>query len=296
MKRSTSLVVVLFAMLIGACTAGPSASPSSAPSSAPSPSAAPTPTPSPSASPTADAAVAVIRIEQTGGMLAPWEVMRWYPTVTLYADGRLIMQGPQIELYPGPALPNLQVTHLTQHGIDQLLAWAAEAGLEGEDRFLGQPMLDTGVTMFTIVSPAGTHVTSVSDMSGDDPQIAAVRRFRDIMISASAWVANDVLGADEPYVFDRLRLIAFPADPQNNPDPQLSAELDWPLDKSLATIGKSWGEPASYRCAQIDGADLAQMLPLFAQANELTLWRSGDELYQLYLHPLLPDDEACPGL
>lgn len=229
-------------------------------------------------------------------MLAPWETLRWYPTVALYADGRLIMQGPQIEMYPGPALPNLQVTHLSQHGIDQLLAWAAEAGLEGEDRFLGRPMMDAGVTMFTIVRADGTHVTSVSDMSGSDPETAAVRRFQDIMTSAAAWVPDDVVGADEPYAFDRLRLIAFPADPLNNPDPGLTSELDWPLGESLATIGTSWGEPASYRCAELSGEDIAQMLPLFAHANELTLWRSGDELYQLYLHPLLPDDEACPGL
>ena len=40
---------------------------------------------------------------------------------------------------------------------------------------------------------------------------------------------------------------------------------------------------------------LAAALPLFQTANELTLYESADVTYQLYLHPLLPDDEACPG-
>jgi hypothetical protein len=35
------------------------------------------------------------------------------------------------------------------------------------------------------------------------------------------------------------------------------------------------------------------MLPLFERSNDLTLWRSGDELYSLRLHPMLPDDEGC---
>jgi len=34
---------------------------------------------------------------------------------------------------------------------------------------------------------------------------------------------------------------------------------------------------------------------MLERANQLTLWRSDEVLYQLYLHPLLPDDEACPG-
>ena len=59
--------------------------------------------------------MAIVRIEQQGGMLPQWETLRWYPsTVVLYDDGRLIIQGPQIEIYPGPALPNLQVTHFTR--------------------------------------------------------------------------------------------------------------------------------------------------------------------------------------
>jgi hypothetical protein len=239
----------------------------------------------------------VIRIEQTGGMIAPWETLRWYPTVALYADGRLITQGPQIEIYPGPALPNLQVTHLTQHGIDQLLAWAVEAGLQGEDRFLGRPMMDAGVTMITVVSVAGTHVTSVSDLTADDPEIGAVRQFQDIVASARSWVPDDVVGDDQPYAFDRLRMVSFPGDPQNMPDPQLTSELDWPLAGPLSTIGDPVSDPETgYRCTELTGDDLTQMLPLFGQSNELTLWRSDDELYQLYLHPLLPDDEACPGV
>ena len=31
-------------------------------------------------------------------------------------------------------------------------------------------------------------------------------------------------------------------------------------------------------------------------ANQLTLWRSAERTFSLVLHPLLPDEEACPGI
>jgi hypothetical protein len=292
MQRPQPLAVLaLFALVAVGCTApsGPSASPG-APAT---PGATATPAPSPS--PVGNADVAVIRIEQTPGMLPPWESMRWYPYVALYGDGRLIMQGPQVDMYPGPALPNLQVTHFSQHAVEQALVWAAEAGLRGEDRQLGPMILDAGELLFSVTTPAGTHRTSVTDISVDDPAINALREFQDVMTSLATWLPEDVASESAPFQFDRLRVISFPADPQSLPDPAFATTVDWPLDSDLATLGVSWSEPAQYRCFELAGDDLATALPVFAAANELTLYESADVTYQLYLHPLLPDDEACPG-
>ena len=125
-------LLAVVSLLAVACTGA--TGPSSTPGVTPTPGASATP--APSATPLGNADVAVIRIEQTPGMLPPWESMRWYPTVALYGDGRLITQGPVMDIYPGPALPNLQVTHFSQAAVEQALAWAAEAGLHGEDRQL----------------------------------------------------------------------------------------------------------------------------------------------------------------
>jgi hypothetical protein len=292
MQRPQPLVLVaLLALLATACTGagGPTATPAASSSPAATATAAPSP------SPVGDADVAVIRIEQTPGMLPPWESMRWYPYVALYGDGRLIVQGPQMDIYPGPALPNLQVTHFSQHAVEQALAWAAEAGLSGEDRQLGPMILDAGALLFTVTTPAGTHRTSVTDMSFDDPAIHALQKFQDVMTSLATWLPDDVASDAAPYQFDRMRVISFPADPNTLPDPAFATTVAWPLDSDLATLGVSWSEPAQYRCFELSGDDLATALPIFATANELTLYESGGATYQLYLHPLLPDDEACPG-
>ncbi len=282
--------LVLLALLLIACGAGTGSSPTPGASATAGPTGAPSPTPTS----VPNANVAVVRIEQTGGMLPPWETMRWYPSVVLYGDGRLILQGPQIEIYPGPALPNLQVTHVSQRGVEQVLQWAAEAGLQGEDRQLGDPILDSGVTLFTVVSATGTHHTSVTTMASARPEIGALVAFQTLMLDLRSWLPNDIAGAETPYAWDRLRIISFPGDPNNQPDPNLVSIVDWPLG-GISTIGKSFGEPVTYRCGLIEGDDLATLRPLLEQANELTLWRSDDVTYQLYLHPLLPDDEACPG-
>lgn len=227
--------------------------------------------------------------------MPPWETLRWYPTVAFYGDGRLITQGPQVELYPGPALPSLSVTHFSQDAIDPVLQWAAEAGLQGPDRQIGPQILDAGSTVFTVNSAAGTHHTSVTDLSANDPEIGALREFMDVMGNLRQWLAEDVASDETPYPFDRMRVISSPADLANLPDPNFATTVEWPLS-SPATRGQSWGEPADYRCWELSGDELETVRSLFEQANELTLYRADDDVaYQFYVHPLLPDDEACPG-
>ena len=86
-----------------------------------------------------------------------------------------------------------------------MLAWAEEAGLHGPDRQLGEIGFDSGSTVFTVVSPQGTHHTSVADMSASDAEVGAVRQFQDIMLDLRTWLADDIVGDDAPYAFDRLR-------------------------------------------------------------------------------------------
>ncbi|HYI22018.1 MAG TPA: hypothetical protein VEX62_05200 [Candidatus Limnocylindrales bacterium] len=303
MKKSlVRLNLVVLGLLLVACSGAPVASPTNQPTLAPTPgpttgpTTAPTSSPSPSASAGAslDADLAVVKVEQTGGMLPPWETARWYPTAALYGDGRLIVQGPQIEIYPGPALPNLVVTHLSQAGVEQVLEWAAEAGLQGEDRQLGEAGFDSGVTVFTVETADGTHTTNVADMAAGDADVGALNQFVAVMTELPNYLPNEIASDPTPYIYDRLRVISFPVEAVDLPDPALATEVDWPLEP-LAELGTSFGEPDEYRCALIEGEDLETLRPMLEQANELTLWRSDDVTYQIYAHPLLPDDEPCPG-
>jgi hypothetical protein len=237
---------------------------------------------------------AVVRIEQTGGMMPPWITVNAYPSVVIYEDGRLIRSGPVDAMYPGPALPNLLLTQLTPAGMEQVMEWASEVGLDGPDAQVGQPFPDGGVVVFTIVRPTGTHVTTLAQGTEDDARTSALLQFQGVLLDIRAWLEPDqVSGDDQPYEWDRLQLLASPFDVANAADPQLVTLRDWPLD-DLSLIGRPLGD-AMYRCFVLRGSDLDGMRPEFQTATQLTYWRSADATYQLDLRPLLPDEEGCPG-
>jgi hypothetical protein len=50
----------------------------------------------------------VLRAEYTGGFISPSVLVGRLPIVSVYADGRVITEGPVEAIFPGPALPNVQ--------------------------------------------------------------------------------------------------------------------------------------------------------------------------------------------
>jgi hypothetical protein len=119
------------ALLLAACNSGGTVPPTATPPGA-------TSSPGSSAGPGAIAHPTgaddlVLRMEIGGGLVAPGWILSQLPLVSVYGDGRVITQGPQIEIYPGPALPNLLVSRVSEDGLQQILAAARDAGLVGPD-------------------------------------------------------------------------------------------------------------------------------------------------------------------
>lgn len=247
--------------------------------------------PAASPSPSPDSDLAVVRIETTGGMLPTWETINWYPTAVLYADGRLITHGPTLGIWPGPAVPNLQVTQLTPQGVAQVLQAALDSGFQGPERDIGEQMLDSGATVFTITTAEGTHVTRLHGDNGA-PAVVAAQRFAEALTSARAWFDGAVAGDERPYDWDRLQVVSAPMSPEESPDPALAAIVDWPL-ASLATLGVPVEPGQPYRCSVVEGVDLETLRPVIQAADQLTLFRSEGETYGVRLRPLLPDEPGC---
>jgi hypothetical protein len=252
-----------------------------------------TPAPSPTASPPGPAPSAVARIERFGGMPPPEEQFLRYPTVVLYDDGRLISQGPVDAIFPGSALPNLVVTHVSKEGIGQLLAWAADAGLVGANRELGQPIPDDDALRLVLVRPSGTHVTTIFRGGGDDAAIGAALQFQDVLLNVGEWLDPSLVSPTARYEWSHLRIISQaegPMEPGAGDGPDVR---DWPL-APLAGLGQPIFPGAPMRCAVIEGPDLEALQPGLETATDLTRWASDGQLYLLALHPLLPDEAGCP--
>lgn len=297
-RRAATLVAGgLLAGLIAACSAAASPTP---------PSALPSPAPSTIAHPTG-AGDLVLRYEETGGFAGPERFPGQYPAVSVFGDGSVITVGPIPAIYPGPALPNLIVTKLTEAGLQRLLAAAATAGLLGPDaQYDATGIADATTAEFTVVAGGSRHhVTAYAlgfsspEQEGGAANVAArtrLRAFAQVLGDLRRTFADDIVGEDNPYAYGSIRIQAAPGAPKPG-DPTVTRQpLDWPLSTPLATFGKpgtGGGVMESFRCGVVTGADLDTLRPLLAQATQITGWKSAGTIYTLLLEPMLPDEPGC---
>lgn len=245
----------------------------------------------------------VVRVHQEGGFVPIDYTIAAVPGFSLFGDGTAITSGPQIEIYPGPALPNLIATPLTDDGVEALLQAAIDAGLEkdGDHVDLGSVGIsDMPTSVFTLVVDGTEHVTRVyalgalaeqpAGMSDEEWAIRqALETFAGQVGDLRAWLPAGSVGEDAPYVPSAMRIFVGPY----TADPQLEqSEVAWPLDTDLASVGR----PTDFddrRCAVIDGSNLQTLWPLAEQANQLTPWTSEGGVYAIVFRPLLPDESGC---
>ncbi|WP_369131530.1 hypothetical protein, partial [Modestobacter roseus] len=164
-------------------------------------------TPGPELPDAADALV--LSVEQTGGFTTPEMLAARLPVVSVYADGRVLTEGPVIAIYPGPAWPNVQVQQIDPADVRALAQRALDAGL-AEDGDLGSPPLaDATSTRFTLQTADQTFVREAYALaegqdwpdSGltEDQQEARARlaELRDALTDLTATLGADAVSETE---------------------------------------------------------------------------------------------------
>lgn len=270
----------------------------------PLPDASPSPSP-PDTDSDGDGRELVLRVDMGGGLAGPDQNALSIPQVSIYADGRVISQGVQILIYPGPALPPLMLSRLSPVGLDRVLGAASDAGLTNGDRhFPMRGIPDAHSTTFTVTVGGQTHVVTADALgleAGHEDQFdapefqarQAMLEFQSALQDLRSWLGTDLLADGLPYEFEELRIIARPGLPPVEPD-LVQPDLEWPLPSDLASFGEPYPMGEDARCGTVSGEALSTLLPLAMGANELTLWESGGDRYELLLRPLMPDEDGCP--
>jgi hypothetical protein len=246
----------------------------------------------------------VLRVATGGGLVPPEYVLRELPGFSLYGDGRLVVRGPEVLIYPAPALPNVIQRQVSEDGVQALLAAADGAGLLGPSRHYDFPgIADAGTTTFTVVADGERHVVSAYALGLEAPgqpgiseeeneARAALLEFSTKLSDLQAWLPERSLGPEEPYAFDELRVYVRPY--TASPEPELvQVEKPWPLAQPLTTFGQPVEILPDARCGVVAGEELATLLPAAREANELTPWTSEGARYLLLFRPLLPDEHGC---
>jgi hypothetical protein len=245
----------------------------------------------------------LLRFSNEGGLLSPESTLTAIPPFSLFGDGTAVTPGAQIELYPGPALPPLVATPVTEEGIQAILRAGVEAGLDRDHEYtdLGAVgIADASTTVFTLTVDGATHVTKVYALGElgqqpagmSDQEFDARTRLLDFQSSMQdlrGTLPAGSVGGDRIFSPAGLRLFVSPYRPEQGLEQRA---VDWPLATPLSAFGEP-ADLAAYLCGAVTGADLDAVLPLARRANQLTPWRSQGVSYSIVFRQLLPDESGC---
>lgn len=263
------------------------------------------PTPSPSANPDpVNPDSPTFRVSWEGGFVTPEMLLGRLPIVVVYADGRVITQGPVPAIYPGPLMPNLQERTLSRAALARLIELARDKNLLRTVHYDHPGISDAPDTVLEVELDGESHRVSAYalaeaalDQPGsglDQAEIDGRAALREFIDALTGIPASDFVDEEHPYAFEGMRIYAGRA--VVVPDSELPGEqpaVDWPLE-DLATAGDAVeNSPLEVRCLVVDGEDLAEVRPLLQAANSLQTFRSGDELYSLIVVPLYPGESGC---
>jgi hypothetical protein len=244
----------------------------------------------------------LLRVSYEGGFVPAEYTLTSMPAFSLYGDGTAVAPGAQTEIYPGPALPPLFATPVTEAGIQALLQAAIDAGLDEDHEYTDMGSVgiaDASTTVFTFTIDGTTHVTKAyalgmldqrPDGMPDEEYTARTRleRFQTSLQDLRHTLPAGSVGDDDAFTPSGLRLFVSG---YRKADLKQQA-VEWPLDTPLASLG----DPSTLdgtTCAAVTGADLDALLPLAQSANQLTPWSSDGDRFSILFRPLLPDETGC---
>jgi hypothetical protein len=267
--------------------------------------------PPPSAELPADAAALVVRVEYVGGFVTPETTVSRIPSYSLYADGRLITNGPIAAIHPAFALPNLQVQVLDEVTVRDLANRALAAGVAETTDLGSPPIADMPSTRFTLTTADGTFVREVSALSdhvfeGDqseaeltDEQRAGRAKLRELLTALSDLGQQLTPEGQAPfdrYVAESVAAIVRPwTAPEEDVAHGMTPEpVPWP---GPALPGEPIGPLPDLGCVVATGDQATAVIAAARDANVLTPWLSPDDTrWSVTFRPLLPDESGCADL
>jgi hypothetical protein len=233
----------------------------------------------------------VLQVAAVGGFSTPEELASRLPVVSVYGDGRVLTQGPQIEIWPSPALPNVQVQQVDEATVRDLVDRAVEAGVT-ETGDLGEPPLaDVTTTRFTLVTGEGTTVREVDGLAETpDDAVAAEQAADRERLRGLVEALTSVPGKSEGYV---PQTVAAVVRPHTGGDPELpQPDVAWP---GPGLPGTALG--AGLTCVSATGQQAADVLAAAASATVLTPWVTADgSRWSIAFRPVLPHESGCADL
>jgi len=233
----------------------------------------------------------VIEYAEVGGFVTREFAFQQTPNLLVSGDGRVFSPGAQIEIYPGPLLPAVQMQPIAEDGMQAILAAAEEAGLLQQIDY-EQPtdIADATTAQVTINVNGQTYVHSAYALGlafpgeGSEettPERQALADFIVRLNDMAGVVGVDQLGEQtifEPaeYGIEAIVVDDLSAYGSDGIEPTV---VDWLADASVRLADAS-------TCVVVPAAEVGELL---ATANQLTFFIDADVTYQVVAKPILPD-------
>jgi hypothetical protein len=245
----------------------------------------------------------LVRVAWEGGYVPLDWTYTNLPVFSLYGDGRIVVPGAQIAIYPAPALPAISSRSVDEDGIQAILGEALDATgnlPDGLDDMGSAMIADAPTTVITISVDElarTVRVYALGEMTerpeGMPEDVFRARQDLQALVTMLTgpgdWLPQGSLGPVADYEASGSRLIL--SDVRHDEElPQ--AEIAWPLDDPLADFGAPAGA-AGYRCGVVDGEDWSTLHAEATAANQLTPWVDDGAAYSILFRPLLPDEAGC---
>ncbi|MCM4083887.1 hypothetical protein [Paractinoplanes hotanensis] len=260
-----------------------------------------------SADPTASPEMPVLlQVRSGGGIAGMGPPIGEVPAVSLYADGRLITPGPQILIYPPPALPSVQLQRIGADRAEALAGQAVAAGVRPDTDF-GDPRTPDATTTWITVNSAGTEatvaITALREADADDPDLTAAQQaarqeVKALVRELEGLPTAESLPEPEPYQPGEIAVLVRPHTP-GSPDPASPAPVRaWP-GPALPGSEPPGSEPPGENwtgCVIADGSDVERIRSAAEDASTMTAWTWQGQAWQVGIRPLLPDESRCADL
>jgi len=234
----------------------------------------------------------VLSIRYEGGFVPMGFAFVNTPTLLVSGDGRVFEPGMQTLEFPGPLLSPVMVRPISAAGIRKVIRLAGDAGLLAAppDYSLpgGMMVADAPTTVVTITVGGQTYRHAAEALGlgiGDGTSTPArdnLAAFVEVMTDITAVAGTGEVGEPIPFDPDRYRLQAMEANPADWGEPAPTV-VDWP-----AGTGVVLAEAAT--CATATAEGVGQVL---TAADQLTFFREGDVVYQVFAAGMLPGDAEC---
>jgi hypothetical protein len=240
----------------------------------------------------------VLRVEHTGGFVTPSTTAGRLPLLSVYADGRVITQGPVPAISPGPALPNLQEQRFAPTEVQDLVDRALAAGVADTSDLGSPPLADATSIRFTVVTGSHTYVREVYALTETpeatagltEEQRAARTKLNDLVDTLTG--LTDAGRDSVSYAPSAVAALATPwSDPQ---DGLTQPDIAWP---GPPLPGEPLGGLPEVTCATATGEQIQALLTAAGRANLNTPWVTPDgSRWTVTFRPLMPDESSCADL